>query len=477
MRIELNPAAESAYYLLRAIGGTIYVVGGAVRNTLMGIEPKDIDLLVTNVPASMLDNSRHFFKTGDSFGVYRHRYGDSEVEVALPRTEVSTGPLHTDFDVVVDHNLSIYEDLRRRDFTCNAMAVNIGTTELIDPHRGEVDTLGGIIRSMGSQTFMEDPLRILRAYVLIARFDMTMTIYTASLITQMNASIQNLPAERIQAELDKIFEAPHVATAIQDMMVDGVLDYVLPEVANNWDYDQNNPHHQRLLGPHLLSTLRLVAEESDDPDLRMAALLHDIGKPRSAWVDPTTGSNHFYLKVVGSEEIDKWGLEYGDPLIGQTLGENHEEVGSRMAAARLLHLKYPTNRINRIARLIDAHMWAPFTSERGARRFLNKYGDLADDLLILRYGDNGGKKGYHYQTPGITLDKQAALIQTVRDKGEATKTADLAVNGHDLMAAGLEPGPELGKTLEVLTELVIDSPGLNNRKDLISFAIGYYGGL
>lgn len=480
--IELNATAKKANELLSAAGGTVYVVGGAVRDTLIGVKPKDIDLLVTGLShAQIFKMLPHSYVTGDHFGVYRWRWGanDDEIEIAMPRTEVSTGPGHKDFRVEVDSSIPLEVDLYRRDFTVNAMAYDIAADKLIDLHGGQEDIVNRYIRAINPNSFRDDPLRILRAFVLISRYGFKLTSDTQHYMAWSAKGLSDLPAERIQEELDKIFEGQHVASAILDMRLNDVLHYVFPELDQYWDYNQNNLHHEAILGIHSLNTLLIVAGVSDDPDLRLAALLHDIGKPDSAWVDPETGFNHFYAKKFS---VNEWHRAYNKlvPLSAINipdepgyfwLGQDHEYVGVSLAERRLRNLKYPEKRITRICKLIGGHMWPPFTSETGARRFLNKYGDLADDLLTLRYGDQGGKSIYP-ATPEHSLDKQRELLRIVREKGEATKTSDLAVNGHDLIEAGIKPGPNMGKILEYLTEMVIENPIMNNKIDLIVMAIG-----
>ncbi len=468
MYIKLSRAAQDCYYMLTALGGTVYVGGGAVRDTVLGIQPKDFDLVVTGLSENILAKLPDFHYAGEHFGVFYYKRLDSEVQVALPRREVSTGPGHLDFEVECHKDILITDDLERRDFTINAMAVRLHDSSLIDLYYGEDDARRGIVRAITDKAFVEDPLRVLRAYVPVARYGFNTCPATRQLLMAAAPTIVELPNERIQMELDKIFEGIDVAKAIKFMVDDGVLDYIFPELMADWNYNQNNKHHQQLLGPHQLSTLKWVASATSgdpDPDLRLAALLHDIGKPQSAWVDPVTGSNHFYCKKVDDPSWP-WPLGY-------FLGHDHELVGATMAIERLRELKYPEKRIQRIGSLIAGHMWAPFTTERGARRFMNKYGELADDLITLRYGDQNGK--YESPTnPEHNLILQRGLLETVREKGEATHMADLAISGRDLIEAGFEPGPMMGEILRYLTDKVLDEPSLNTKEMLLTIAEDTY---
>ena len=478
----LNRVAESAAERLHDANGIPYLVGGAVRDTLLKREPKDYDLLVTGVPAGNIPKILPgAYQTGEHFGVFRWRLAGEEVEISLPRTEVSTGPGHKDFRVEVDSSIPVEMDLLRRDFTVNAMAWDIYSDFLIDLKGGQDDIRRKRVQTVFPEAFRDDPLRILRALVLVSRFGFWLSEDTKLQMIHAAESINDLPAERIQEEMDKIFEADHVDLAILDMYLNGVMDHILPEVSFHWEYNQNNPHHQQILGLHQLSTLRYISNISKDADLRLAGLLHDIGKPASAWVDPETGSNHFYRKRfnVSDFNVDNAKLEQMFPTLRWMdfdefeVGLNHENVGAAMVRQRLVDLKYPNKRIMRIVALVESHMWNPFTTQKGARKFLNKYGDLADDLLTLRYGDQNGK----VESPtnkDHNLITQRGLIEMVRDSGDATSMADLAVNGNDLIEAGFSPGPIMGEILNYLTERVVDEPSLNTKEMLIAIAEDTY---
>ena len=480
--IKLDRVSQYAAERLLDAGGVPYVVGGAVRDTLLKRDPKDFDLLVTGIDA--MDIPRILpgaYETGEAFGVFRWRLAGDEVEIALPRTEVSTGPGHKDFEATIRSDIPVEDDLARRDFTVNAMAWDIFNSQLIDNHGGQYDIERRAVRMVKPQAFKDDPLRILRGLVLVARYGFWIEDDLTGYHMAWSAErIQNLPAERIQEELDKIFEGDYPDLAIESMHEYGVMEYVFPELEEHWNYNQNNPHHQKILGLHQLSTLRYISNISKDADLRLAGLLHDIGKPASAWVDPVTGSNHFYMKKWNAMD---WLNTGGSVLINVdwvsqdefVIGQNHEDVGADMVRDRLTQLKYPTRRIDRIVALVRSHMWNPFTSAKGARKFLNKYGDLADDLLTLRYGDQGGKS-LSPTNHEHDLNAQDDLLSYVRDHKQATSTSDLAINGHDLIDAGFKPGPIMGEILEYLMERVVDEPSLNTKEMLIAIAEDTFSG-
>lgn len=248
-------------------------------------------------------------------------------------------------------------------------------------------------------------------------------------------------------ELDKIMSGDRPADAITLMENTGVLQHVLPDVHDTFGFDQRNRHHNYPLNEHLKLVLENAAMLTDDVDVRWAALLHDIGKPASQWIGDD-GIAHYYKNEKGE-------------------GQNHEEVGADLARMLLTDLKFPTDRIDRICHLIKNHMFGTFQNQSGARKFLNRVGDEhADDLLNLRQADIGGK-GNH-DLGYVPIMRQ--YVQAVRDAGEATDRSQLAINGNDLISIGMRPGPELGATLEFLTQKVLEDPTLNQRETLLQLA-------
>lgn len=458
--VASEPAVHTAAKALEGSGGQVFAVGGAVRDAMMGKEPKDIDLMVTGlqpaeVNAALRDLPGTVITTGKDFGVFRYKEGRSDVEIALPRRERSTGGGHKDFDVQADPSMRPEEDLFRRDFTANAMAVNLRTGALVDPYNGADDIQNGVLRSHNPESLSEDPLRVVRGLVANSRHGLVPDDATKQQMGEAAPSLTHLPQERVQAELDKLFAGDHPANAIRLAHETGVLRHILPEVDEAFGYDQNNPHHEFELGDHITNVLERVSEKTDDPDVRLAALLHDIGKPGSQWTDPETGKSHFYKKRMED---------------GSFLGDNHEELGARMTNSLMNRLRYPNDRTQRVTDLVNHHMFAAFTSQKGARKFLQRVGDHADDLMNLRWADQGGKSAYPNtkgKEEGLTLDKQKELIDQVRQAKQPTNQAALAVDGNDLIAAGISPGPQMGQLLQTLTDAVINDPALNQRDTLL----------
>lgn len=448
-----DPAVWRAYQALKPEGGKVSVVGGAVRDALLGKEPKDIDLMVSGLPASVVEHILNKLPgqvdfTGKSFGVFRYNYKGHEVEIALPRTETSTGDRRVDFDVHVDHNLPVEDDLLRRDFTANSMAVDLDTGALIDPYGGAKDIEEKRLKTTHPSSFAEDPTRIMRALVMHGRYGFTPDEETRQ---QMTQHADKLPLEAWDNKvkiLQKIFESHDPARAFRLAHETGVLKHIFPELETHFDFDQNNPHHSYSLGDHSLNVLDNVAGQTKDVDLRVAALLHDLGKPASEWNDPwgkDPGVSHYYRGPAGQ-------------------GDDHEIVGADLARNRLHAVQWPTARTKRIVHLITHHMFPAFDSPKGARKFIHRVGDEhADDMLTLRWADQHGKGQTAAEIAARTsVEKQRGLVEQVRSAQEPTAMSALAINGSDVLALGVKAGPAVGRILRQLTDDVIEDPSLND---------------
>ena len=460
-----DPSVWTAYQALKKEGGEVYVVGGAVRDALLQKEPKDIDLMVTGLPSEVVNHTLEKLPgrvdlTGKNFGVYRYRTRGHEVEIALPRTEKSTGDRRVHFDVNVDHELPVEDDLLRRDFTVNAMAVNLDTGELVDPYHGAEDIKDRRLRTTHPSSFQEDPTRLIRALVMNGRYGFEPDEETRRQMREYSKRLALESPDAKQPILEKLLSSKKPAEAIRLARETGLLEHIVPELDEHFDYDQKNPHHKLSLGEHHLNVLDNIAQESNDPDLRFAALLHDIGKPASAWADPATGFHHYYRGRNGE-------------------GQDHEVVGAELAQNRLRELRWPTARSNRITHLILHHMFPAFNSPKGARKFLNRVGDEhADDLLTFRWADQRGKGQSPEELAARThIDTQRGIVEQVRSNQQPTNMSALAINGNDIIGLGVKAGPDVGRILRLLTDQVIDSPPLNDHDTLLQLAKEYIDAL
>lgn len=455
-----NPAAQKVTELLSPFGD-VYVVGGAVRDTVLKKKPKDIDIVAQvdeDTIESVLGNydKASLKKTGKQFPVFRFNYGGEEVEIALPRTETKVGEGNKDWVIRTDPNISIERDLERRDFTANAIAVNAKTGEIIDPLNGIEDIEKGKLKVISDSSFKDDSSRTVRALTAMSKHGLQPDEDTRNKMKEHAHHIQKVSPEILGSELDKIVEGHHPHDAFKTGHETGVLEHLLPEVHGTFGFDQKNPHHNLDLGSHLMEVLKNMSHLSSDSDMRIAALLHDIGKPGSMWEDEN-GIGHFYQGPNGE-------------------GANHEEVGAEMAEEILRRLRFPANRIARIKHMIQNHMFAEFNTPKGARKFLNQAGsyEAANDLLDLREADHMGK-GKDTATRAMA-DKMRSFVDEENNANNAFSPKDLAINGNDIIKTlGMSSGPEVGNIIKHLTEMVINSPSINTRDNLIGIVKSFYG--
>ena len=442
--------------------GEVFVVGGAPRDVVLGKKPKDIDLMAKVDPETIktvlegIPDSK-LVLTGKQFPVYRFSYQGSEVEIALPRIEVKTGEGNKDWEIKSDPSISVEQDLERRDFTANSIAVNAKTGEIIDPFNGIEDIKKGKLKTVSPTSFRDDSSRTMRALTALSKHGLQPDEETMKQMEEYAPYLKNVPAETIGQELDKILSGNHPADAIKMGHQTGVLKHFLPEVADTFGFDQKNPHHKHDLGTHIHQVLKNVSHLSNDPDLRMAALLHDVGKPDSMWEDEN-GVGHFYKGPNGE-------------------GDNHDEVGGKMSEQVLTRLRYPANRIGKIKHLVNQHMFPSFNSPKGARKFLNNAGshETAKDLLNLREADHTGKGNSN--ATGLMVDKMRSLIDDEQEGNAIFSPKDLAITGNDIIKIlGISSGPQVGQIIKKLVELAIEHPSINKRDELINIVKTLYNG-
>jgi len=431
--------------------GKIYEVGGAVRDRMLDRNPdvKDRDYLVCGIPfgelSRILGGYGEVDLVGRSFGVIKFTQrtagGRCTFDVSLPRREYSIGVGHKDFSVSFDPALSVEDDLRRRDFTINAMAVPLGEDRLIDPFGGRSDLEKRLIRMVSPKAFEEDPLRMLRAVQFAARFDFNLEETTEASIAANAALIGSVSPERINEEFNKMLvRSERPSDGFRLMHQTGLLKHILPEVAATVGVEQPGGYHAYDVFEHTLHTI-----DASPPVLhiRLAALFHDIAKPQT--------------REIGENKATFYG---------------HEKIGARVAVKILRRLRYSNELIHRVATLVDRHMFTTDVTDKGRRRLIRRVGqDLIFGLLDLRRAD------IIAQGKGGSLDEVDDFEKEIREEIERRppfKVKDLAVNGHDLMKAfDLEPSPLLGRILNYLLETVLDHPEENERDRLIELAGQY----
>lgn len=437
--IANNSAAKNAIDLISPFGN-VYVVGDTIRDLVLNRKPKEFDIATSvdkDTIRKVLENFKNakFQSSDKDKSSFIFNYEGKEVHIL---------PLKTD----------IKRYLSEKDFTANAIAVNPKTEDVVDPFDGTEDIEKGILRVVRENSLKDNPIASVKALSLISEYGLQPEEETLRLMEESAYQIKNIDLNLIGKELDRIAKGEHPHEAITIGHKTNVLDSFLPEVHSTFGFDQQNPHHFLDLGSHLMEVLKNMSHLSSEPDLRIAALLHDIGKPESMWVDEK-GVGHFYYKD------------------GQ--GQNHEDVGAEMAEDILKRLHFPADRIAKIKRIIQNHMFPVFNSSKGARKFLNLAGshDDAHDLITLKEADHMGKG--NEQATRTMADRMRELIDDERNKEEQLGTKDLVIDGNDIMATlGLDAGPEVGQILKHLTDVIAENPEMNTKPNLLTFVNNFY---
>jgi len=432
--------------------GHLYEVGGVVRDGLLLHQKptKDSDYLVTGVPYNELTKIlRKFGKVdlvGRSFGVIKFTQeinGASHTfDVTLPRKEYSTGVGHKDFEVSFDPLLSVEDDLKRRDFTINAMARSMETGKLIDPLGGQKDLENKILRMVSENSFEEDPLRMLRAVQFSARFDLTIEKKTLASLNKHVHLISSISAERIAEEFNKLLiQAAKPSDGFRLMFSTGLLKDIMPELVECVGVDQPGGYHRWDVFEH---TLRMIDACPPSLRLRLAAIFHDIRKPQHKQV--TEDGATFY---------------------------GHEIGGAKAAKDWLRKYRYPNDFIKEVSTMVERHMFTTAVADKGLRRLIRRVGiELIFDLLELRRADvvaqgMGGKTD--------DVDELELRIKNEINKKSPFGLNDLAIDGNVIMKKlKLKPGPAVGEILNHLLEAVLDDPEKNTQRGLESLTKDYY---
>ncbi len=430
----------------------LYAVGGRVRDELRSQRDgeervaKDLDYVVVGVAFDeLIARLRSLGPTnivGASFAVVKVAVGGHSVDVALPRRERSTGVGHRQFEVESGPSIPLADDLGRRDFRMNMIARALPAGDIVDPHGGADDIAERRIDILHEAVFEEDPLRMLRAAQFAARFDFALTPRTRAAIEAAAALVTSVSPERVRDELVKLIAlAGRPSIGLDIMRETGLLRYVLPEVAEGIGVYQNEFHRYDVYRHNLAS---LDATPPGDLVLRLATLLHDVGKPR------TKDGTHFY---------------------------GHEIVGAEMAHELLERLRFSSEQIGQSVSLVRNHMYATGADQKDGtlRRFIRNIGvDLLQRQFALRHADIAGSG---LPKRGDDNELFEARIAELLERKPALAERDLAVNGADvireLVAAQVLPsgsrgGPLVGVHLRRLLEAVYDEPALNEREALLA---------
>ena len=440
VKIKMPGKVNKIIGVLQEAGFEAYAVGGCIRDSLLGRTPNDWDITTSAKPMEVKALFSHTIDTGIQHGT---------VTILLDREgfEVTTYRIDGEYEdgrhpKEVSFTGSLEEDLKRRDFTINALAYN-ETAGLIDIFEGQRDLKDGIIRCVGNaeERFTEDALRMLRAIRFSAQLGYRIEENTLAAIHKLAGNLEKISAERIQTELLKLMVSPHpdyLRTAYEC----GVTKVFFPEFDLAMETPQNHPHHCYNVGEHILHSL---IEVPADKVLRLTMLLHDIAKPQCLTVDEK-GITHFH---------------------------GHEEMGAEMSRVILRRLRMDNDTTDKVCRLVRFHDYGNGVApdRRIVRRAVNKIGeDLFDDFILVKKADLLAQSMYLRKEKLSNLAAWDACYREIREAEECVSLRTLAVNGRDLIAAGLQPGRELGNILKQLLDEVLETPEKNEKDYLISRA-------
>jgi tRNA nucleotidyltransferase (CCA-adding enzyme) len=441
---------------IRSLGLDAYIVGGAVRDELLGIEHADEDFLVPGVDHDGLREALRPHGRVEDMEVHGQLVGvrfyprdrairalaPAGIELTPPRRERSTGPGHRDFEIVADASVAIEDDMARRDFTINAMARRLATGTLVDPFGGEADIERRELRTVGPHSFEEDPLRILRGLRLVSQLDFTLTDETLAQMRAAAAGLRQISGERVgggvdadgMGELSKLLLGTRPAHALSIARETGVLVEVVPEYGAAIGYDLDSGRQPLTLDEHLFAVVQGAADADAPLAVRLTAFLHDLAKP----------------------EADRSG---GD----------HAQLGGRLASRIMRRLRYPNALRVEVSRLVAAHaFWLDGPIDAlFARRFLASHGIERSRLLVVhKRADLEAKLVDPWE-----LEHLAELERLLeQERASPHRLADLAVDGRDLIEIGYREGPPIGAALARLLDLVIDDPAANDREPLLETA-------
>ena len=423
---------------LEQAGFEAYAVGGCVRDCLLGRHPSDWDVTTSAKPRQIKDVFRHTIDTGIQHGTVTVMLEHEGFEVTTYRIDGEYEDSRHPREVIFTANL--IEDLKRRDFTINAFAYN-DRSGIVDAFDGMKDLSEGVIRCVGdaSDRFGEDALRILRAVRFSAQLGFSIAEETRAAIENFAPNLCHISAERIQAELVKLLLSDH-PDFMRDAYALGITKAVLPELDAAFVTKQHNPHHQYTVGEHLMQSLLHVQA---DKSLRIAALLHDIGKPMVKTTDEK-GIDHFH---------------------------GHVEVSEQMAVGILRRLKFDNDTIAKVQKYIRYHDYKPVPKARAVRRAINKIGaEYFLQVMALWRADILAQSSYERQQKLARIDAVEKLYTEIMERNQCISLKTLEITGNDLIALGVPKGKQIGVLLNQLLEDVLQEPGHNTHEYLMQKA-------
>ena len=423
VKIVIPEQVNSILESLQKSGYEAYVVGGCVRDALLGREPNDWDITTSALPMEVKSVFPRTVDTGLQHGTVTVLCGGTGYEVTTFRVDgVYEDGRHPK---EVTFTPSLREDLKRRDFTINAMAYN-NESGLVDLFGGQKDLENGIVRAVGDpvQRFTEDALRIMRAIRFSAQLGYEIDPETLRAASALAPNLRRISSERIREELEKtlVSDRPEL---LRTAWAAGITKEFIPEFDRCMETDQINPHHCYTVGEHILKGVSLVRK---DRILRITMFLHDIAKPICHTVDEE-GIDHF---------------------------RGHAEVGCNLAKTILQRLKYDNATIRKVTTLVKYHDTQIRLTEPSVPL-----------LLEVKQADFLAQSTFQREEKQEKFDTLRAIYERVLERGDCLSLRELAVNGSDLIETGVKPGREVGNILARMFEEVLNVPEHNNKEYLL----------
>lgn len=441
MEIKLNHNIEFILNLLKEEGQG-YIVGGFVRDIFLGLNPKDCDF-VTDIEYERLKEIFKKFKPkemGKHFGIIQIKIGGIPYEIAKMREDIGI-PLDRKVQKV-EFTKNIYDDLKRRDFTINAIAYD--GEKFYFGEKSKEDIENKILRFVGdcTQRIKEDPLRILRYFRFLATKDLKYFPETIDEIKKSKNLIQNLSAERIRDEFSKIITGKNAYKVLKLMSENKILEEIIPEWSKTIGFDQKNIHHIYTVDDHILKSLEIT---SKDLITRLAVLFHDIGKPR-CYTFGEDGQGHFY---------------------------KHEKYSVEIAEKLMLNLKFSKLDTERVCKIIKYHsLYRQNIDEIFVKKMLNRFGE--EDLYRYLEVVEADRRTHNNDICNLEdLDQIKVILKKIQETKPPLSMKDLKISGKDLLKVGVPKGKIIGEILDYLMEKVLEDENLNNYETLINLAINY----
>lgn len=437
--IQLPEKVKFIINTIMEAGYEAYAVGGCIRDFILGRTPDDWDITTSAKP----DQVKALFPRTIDTGI---QHGTVTVMLDKEGFEVTTYRIDGEYEdgrhpKEVTFTANLVEDLKRRDFTINAMAYN-DKAGLVDVFEGMRDIEKKVIRCVGDpmQRFTEDALRLMRAVRFSAQLGYEIEEKTLDAMRELSPNLVHISAERIQSELIKLVVSPH-PEKLRIAYETGITKIILPEFDACMETEQNNPHHCYSVGEH---TLRAMQEIRADKVLRLAMLFHDIGKPGTLTVDEE-GIVHFH---------------------------GHPALSEKLTRDILKRLKFDNDTIYMTTNLVRYHDYDVEPGPKYVRRAIMKAGEDVFPLLFdVKVADIKAQSNYMRKEKVERLEAVRQVYEEVVAQKQCVSLKTLAVTGKDLMREmGMQPGPEIGLILKKLLDLVIEDPSLNEREILIKAA-------